>query len=487
MKDERYAVSHWLFLRCLGLIYFAAFVSLGIQVLGLIGSGGILPAGTFLSEAGKRFGPVGFWLLPTLLWINSSDLFLQALCWGGALLSVVLAAGFFEAPVLFLLWLFYLSLAVVSREFLGYQWDVLLLETGFLSIFSARFFRKRPLALDSQPPKFILWLFYWLLFRLVFSSGVVKLSSGDATWWNLTALNYHYETQPLPTWIAWFAHQLPGWAQKFSVVSMFVGELLIPFFIFTPKRLKFAALFGIVALQLLILVTGNYCFFNLLTLALCLFLIDDSTWLRCFEKLKVNHEGKETKKHWPNWVIYSVAGLLLILSTMQFTWAFRVRVNWPMPLAVLGRIFEPFRLTSPYGLFAVMTTSRPEIVIEGSNNQEYWYPYEFKYKPGDLKHPPRFNIPHQPRLDWQMWFAALSDYRYQPWFGNFLLRLLQGSPEVLKLLAHNPFPARPPRYIRAVVYDYHFSDFETWRTKGEWWTRSAKGLYAPVVSLKDSS
>ncbi len=513
MKDEHHSISHWLFLRCLGLIYFAAFVSLGMQVLGLIGSNGILPAGAFLSEAHKQFGPAGFWLLPTLVWISSSDFFLQTLCWGGAFLSVVLITGIFEAPVLFLLWLFYLSLAVVSREFLGYQWDILLLETGFLSMFSARFFRKRLLSLGSEPPKFILWLFYWLLFRLVFSSGAVKLSSGDPTWWNLTALNYHYETQPLPTWAAWYAHHLPEWAQKFSVVCMFAGELLIPFFIFAPGRLKLIAFFGITVFQLLIVATGNYCFFNFLAIALCLFLIDDSVWFGWFKVChsekshRDNEESKtldpslpstttaslhsatqdDTDWKWPAWVIYSVSGLLLMLSTMQFTWAFRVRVNWPMPLTVLDRIFEPFRLANPYGLFAVMTISRPEIIIEGSNNKEYWYAYEFKYKPGDLKRRPRFNIPHQPRLDWQMWFAALGDYRYQPWFGSFLLRLLQGSPEVLRLLEYNPFPGRPPRYIRAVVYDYHFSDFETKRTKGEWWRRNVKGLYAPVASLKESS
>jgi len=319
----------------------------------------------------------------------------------------------------------------------------------------------------------------------MFGSGVVKLASGDPTWRNLTALTHHYETQPLPTWIGWYVHQLPTWFQKFSCAAMFVGELAVPFLIFAPRRLRLIGCGILVAFQFLIEVTGNYCFFNLITLALCVLLLDDAVWPGRLRE-KVRSSGDRVR-HWPRWAVGPVAVVFLLVTTTQLVGLFRLRVPWPEPIVLVREALEPFRSINRYGLFAVMTTSRPEIIVEGSNDGKTWLAYEFKYKPGDLKRRPGFVAPHQPRLDWQMWFAALGNCQENPWFINFSVRLLQGSPEILSLLAKNPFPDAPPRYIRAVMYDYRFTDLKTRRTTGTWWRRERKDLYCPIFSLKEES
>ncbi len=486
--SQDFFLSSWLFLKLLGLVYLVAFCSLGSQISGLVGSKGILPASDFLNLLRHHMGPERYHVLPTLCWFNASDGFLQFLCWVGALLSGVLILGFAPAPILFLLWSFYLSLTLIGREFLSFQWDVLLLETGFLAIFLAPL-GFLPKIHSSTPSRTILWLFRWLLFRLMFSSGVVKLSSGDPTWRTLTALNYHYETQPLPTWLGWYAHQLPHWFQKMSVAGMFAIELACPLLIFAPRRLRFFGAAAILFFQLLIAGTGNYCFFNMLAIFLCLFLFDDHMWP---EKWRQKVLNKSTSHHpatmnWSKWITAPLAVMVIFLSIFEMPRTFRTRIDWPKPAVWVYKAFAPFCLVNSYGLFAVMTTSRPEIIVEGSYDRVHWLPYEFKYKPGDLKRKPDFVAPHQPRLDWQMWFAALGDYRENPWFINFCLRLLQGSPSVKSLLAKDPFSKAPPRYIRAVMYDYRFTDFNTRKREGTWWHRQLKGLYCPVLSLRPPS
>lgn len=481
-RPATYFFTRWLFLRALGIIYLIAFVSLGIQVLGLVGENGITPAQSFLKAVAERFGPERFWLLPTLCWLNAGDFFLQFLCGGGALLSIGLIIGFAEVPLLILLWMFYLSLATVCGEFLSFQWDILLLETGFLSIFFASLGVGPKSFRISPPSHWTLWLLRWLLFRLTFMSGAVKLTSGDPAWRSLTAMTYHYETQPLPTWIGWYAHQWPVWFQKISTVGMFVIELAVPFLIFAPRRLRMLGGAAMIGLQILILLTGNYCFFNLLTIALCLLLYDDSFWPKWLRHWSEPDLSRPLRR-WPKWLLAPLAVLILIVSTMQLLGMSRWRIDWPRPLFALHRWVEPFHIVSGYGLFAVMTTSRSEIVVEGSKDAENWQEYEFKYKPGGLAVRPGFVQPHQPRLDWQMWFAALGSYHENPWFISFCIRLLQGSPEVLGLIKKNPFPDRPPRFVRALVYDYHFTDAAARREKGTWWRRELKGLYCPVISL----
>lgn len=483
-----YSLSSWLFLRLLGLIYLAAFVSLGVQIKGLVGREGILPAGDFLL-ARKTRGRTRFLQIPTLCWWNASDGFLRWLCWSGAGLSVLLTLGVAPAPVLALLYVHYLSLFSVGRIFLGYQWDILLLETGFLAIFVAPLELLPRFPPDQAPSPVVLWLLWWLLFRLMFSSGYAKLRSRDRNWRNLTALKYHYETQPLPPWTAWYARRLPAWLQKLSAALMFVIELALPFLVFAPQPLCQIAAAGTVLLMLLILVTGNYCFFNLLGIALAITLLDDATLLPLLQGVSGEIPFRATAgtpSGWPLWAIVPAAMIVFLLSWEAVARLLRFAIRWPGPVEKLIELLEPFRVVNGYGLFSVMTTERPEIIVEGSHDGVNWLAYEFRWKPGEAGRRPRFVAPHQPRLDWQMWFAALGFYENNPWFKRFLWRLLRGSPDVLALLRKNPFPRQAPRYVRAVLYDYRFAEFAERRATGAWWKRERRGLYSPILSLRDT-
>lgn len=496
----------WVFIRSVGLIYLCAFLSLATQVYGLIGHDGILPASQLMEKARTRFdqdgtGLLRYWALPTLCWISAGDPFLRFLCGAGVALSVLVVFDIAPAACLFLLWLVYLSLATVCREFLGFQWDNLLLETGLLAIFFAPPQLLPGIRRVAAPSRTVLWLLRWLLFRLMFESGLVKLASGDEAWSRLRALNFHYETQPLPTWIGWYAHQLPAGVQRGCVAFMFIIELAVPFLIFAPRRPRAVGCALLLLLQAVICLTGNYCFFNLLTIALCLLLLDDgllvrflpAKWpgriLKTETAVETPDSGatpaKKTPRGWPARVTVPLAAAVLLLSVPQvFNMAGIWRGGFPGYQTLAGWA-EPFRSVNGYGLFAVMTTARMEIVVEGSNDRQHWLPYEFKYKPGDVRRPPGFVAPHQPRLDWQMWFAALGSYRQNPWFVNFCVRLLQGSPEVTRLLEHNPFPDAPPKYIRAEVYEYHFTNFKERRATGAWWRREFEGEYLPIISIRN--
>ena len=474
-------LSRWLFLRGLGCIYLIAFLSLWVQIHGLIGSNGILPAEQYLAAVRQQIGTEGYYLLPTLFWLNPSDACLHFLCAGGVVLSLILIAGFLPTATLIGLWMCYLSLVTVGQAFLSFQWDVLLLEAGLLAIFFTPLRIRDAFTRVSEISGAFLWLLRWLLFRLMFASGFVKLAS-DAVWRDLTALNFHYETQPLPTWIGWYAHQLPEWLHKVSVIGMFAVELVIPFLIFAPRRLRTTGCIGLIGLQVLILLTGNYCFFNLLTIALCLLLIDDVTWKGLLSKrfMPSFQSAEDSPRRYRRVCIAAVAMLLFVLSSIRFGGQLFRDVQFP-DVAWM----RPFRSVNTYGLFADMTESRPEIIVEGSNDRITWETYHFRWKPGELTTAPKWVAPHQPRLDWQMWFAALGgSYRNTPWFPHFIGALLQGKPEVLQLLAENPFPDTPPRYVRATLYDYHFTDIATKRSEGTWWYRERKGLYCPAVSLR---
>jgi len=488
LQPPSYYLSRWLFLRLLGAVYLIAFVSLWVQLPGLIGHNGILPATNLLRAAAERLGPQRYHLLPTLCWLSADDGFLRFLCGGGVILSLAVFFGLAQAPALLLLWAFYLSLVTVGGDFLAFQWDILLLETGLLAVFFAPLRIRPNLARERPPPAIVLFLVRWLLFRLMFLSGAVKLASGDAAWRRWIALNFHYETQPLPTWPGWYAHQLPEWFQKSSVSVMFFIELVVPFLIFAPRRLRFLACAALVWLQALIAATGNYCFFNLLTVVLCVPLLDDA-FLKRFLPGRLGAfpaawSLKIRRSLWKRCLAAPFAVVLVAVSSLLG--ASRIGLVRDVPdfaRPVLGWV-TPFRSINSYGLFAVMTVSRPEIIVEGSRDGRTWVEYEFRWKPGNLKRRPAFVAPHQPRLDWQMWFAALGSYRHNPWFINFLQRLLEGSPEVLALLEKNPFPGQPPRYVRAILYRYHFTDRTTRREGGYWWRRQPLGLYCPVISLR---
>jgi len=503
-----YALVSILFLRALGVIYFIAFASLAAQMLGLYGSQGILPISDFMAR--QSLDLVNVWFLPTVFWVNTSDLFLQAVPIVGALLSLLLVLGFYARMLRFVLFALYLSLVAAGQDFMAFQWDYLLLEVGFIAIFLGY-------------SNLILWLYRWLLFRLMFLSGLVKILSGDPTWRNLTALDYHFETQPLPNGIGFFVYHLPSGVHQFMVAATFLIELVVPFFIFAPRRLRFAAGALMVLLQAQIFLTGNYNFFNLLVIALCLLLLDDRA-LRTIPSAatKTPSLPAQTASLFSpltrvgRFRVFVAANLLarrfaILIALVLFTLsAFQLLallgVPTPGVVDLVGAVMEPLRVVNFYGPFAVMTTTRPEIVIEGSNDGEHWVAYEFKYKPGDTHRAPPWVEPYQPRLDWQMWFAALhvrtgdarallpelrtnqallfymDNYGVDAWFVNFLERLLQGSPQVLALLDKNPFSDAPPRSIRARLYNYRFAAWDAPLTTGAWWAREERGLYFPALT-----
>ncbi|HTR41692.1 MAG TPA: lipase maturation factor family protein [Pseudomonadales bacterium] len=493
VEQPDYFLSRWIFLRLVGFIYLIAFVSLWTQIIGLIGHNGIVPVDQYLPAAKEQCEVQGlnpFYQLPTLCWINSSNGFLEFQCGAGVLLAILLIVGIAPAPALALLWVLYLSLTTAGNYFLQFQWDNLLLEAGFLAIFLAPWRLLPNLSRETPPSRVVIWLLRLLLFKLMFSSGCVKLASHDPTWHDLTALTFHYYTQPLPTWIAWYANLEPLWFQKLSCVVMFAIEIGTPFLIFMPRRVRFLGGGAIAILQILILLTGNYTFFNWLTLALCLLLLDDFALQKLFPARFRKRTEHKAKPHWRPAFTVPLAIVFISVSLLQVT-AILGALGQPWgralfsPIAALDGWLDPLRTINGYGLFAVMTTERHEIIVQGSTDGVHWLDYEFKYKPGDLSRCPAFVAPFQPRLDWQMWFAALGDYQQNPWFGSFCVQLLRGSPDVLALLAKNPFPDKPPVYIRAEVYNYHFTDFTERRITGAWWKREYLGEYLPVISLHE--
>ena len=469
----RHDLVSFLFLRLFGLIYLSAFISFGMQAQGLIGSHGILPLAELVDAVSERIGPERFFLMPMVFWWSASDFTIQAVCWVGAGLSLLLVFNLLPRLSLVLLYLLYLSLLYGGQDFMTYQWDTFLLEAGFLALV---------LSFATAPG---IWLLRWLLFRFMFMSGMVKLLSGDSNWWNLSALSYHFLTQPLPTPLAWYAAHLPLRVLKVATGGTFLVELILPFWIFCPRRLRFFAAFGILLLQSCILITGNYNWFNLQTMLLCLPLFDDAALQkilprRLIQLLPVRAEHNAPRRA-VTVIVSALALLIVFCSLVQMDERFGG--SPPAVAQAVDRLFEPLHIVGSYGLFAVMTTKRDEIVIEGSYDGIEWREYEFRYKPGDVARRPRWNIPHQPRLDWQMWFAALEDPRRLRWFSRFLRGVLVNEPAVTALLEKNPFPDKPPVYVRAQFYDYSYASSEE-KAKGLWWDRRLLGLYFPVAHLK---
>ena len=472
-----YALVRWLFLRLLGAVYLVAFASLAPQLPGLIGAHGLLPAAPFLAWAHSVYGPGAYELLPTIFWFGAGDVALGLAVWAGVALSVLLIADVAPRPVLATLWVLYLSITVVGQDFLSFQWDALLLETGLLAaLWAPPGWRPRR---DAPPPSAaVRWLLLLLLFKLMFLSGATKLLSGDPTWRHLTALDYHFETQPLPPWTAWYAHRLPGGLHRAGTAGMFVIELVAPWLVLAPSRFRAMRHGGIallVLLQAAIALTGNYGFFNLLAIVLCIAALDDRL-LRRVLPLEFTPGGRE-RRAWGT-LVTAAAPVLFLLSALS-CWA-ELAYTLPngrgvglMPRwasAALG-IAAPFRSVNGYGLFRVMTTQRPEIVVEGSRDGRDWKAYEFRYQPGSVARAPAFVAPLHPRLDWQMWFAALAPANNLSLLQALSQQLRAGSPEVLALFGRNPFPGEPPRFIRFAEYDYRFTTPAERSRSGAWWSR----------------
>lgn len=476
-----------LFLRALGIVYLAAFLSLHAQALGLYGHDGLLPAATYLDRVRTALGADAAWRVPTLFWLDASDAALRAVCAAGAASALLLILGLVPLAATLACWILYLSLCGVGQLFLGYQWDALLLETGVLAILWSPLAWRLGSAAVREPSRIVLWLVRWLLFRLMFASGVVKLASGDPTWWSLTALAVHFQTQPLPSWIAWYANRLPALALKLCCGVMFAIELGMPFLIALGRRARLVAGAGFVALQLGIGATGNYGFFNLLTIVLCIALLDDAYLPRVPLPGRPRRDGAAQptdprRRSVARVVVHTAAAFVLLCLTVpllleQLT---ELPATSLPPASFLLRRLAPLRLASTYGLFAVMTTTRPELTIEGTVDGTEWRPYVFRWKPGPLDRRPPIVGLGMPRLDWQMWFDALHVQRMLATGGRggslvtpaLLARLRERSPSVLGLLDGDPFDGTPPTELRWRLDDYRFTDADERAATGDWWKRT---------------
>lgn len=469
--------------RGLAGIYLIAFLSLWVQIIGLVGERGILPASEFLRAVEQRVGASRFELYPTLAWFGSGDRALHLMCGGGVALSVLALLRVLPGPCFLGMWVLYLSLTVVGQTFLHFQWDSLLLEAGLLAVFLApwRFVARR--GAEPPPSRCFIWLFRWLLFRLMFLSGMTKVLSGDTSWHDLTALNFHYWTQCIPNRLSWYVDKLPEAFDKFSVAAMFFIELVLPFFIFLPRIPRLLAFWGLMLLQVTIILTGNYNFFNWLTIVLCFSLVDDRAWSR-IRSDRWPREPMRPSRDWWLWltrvVRLPVALAIVLVSTLHVWGTLAKYERLPSWAGRVIRTAGPFRSCNSYGLFRVMTRSRPEIIIEGSRDGREWKAYEFWWKPGDLGRAPGYCAPHQPRLDWQMWFAALGNHQRNAWLLRLMDRLLENEPTVLRLIRFNPFPNEPPRFVRAVAWDYRFTTSAERAATGNWWHREKQRAYAPV-------
>jgi hypothetical protein len=493
--------ARWLFLRALGLIYCSAFYSLLFQIRGLIGPSGILPAREYLDTVSRYMGTGRFWFAPTLFWIRSSDAALMAGCWAGLIASIAVVLNLWPRAMLFVCFVTFLSFVAGAQDFAGYQSDGMLLEAGFIALLFAPDGFRPGIGATQSPSRAGLFLLQWEWFRIYFESGVAKIASGDLEWRHLTAMDEYYQNGPLPTWVGWYMEHLPHRFHMATAAATLLLELVVVWMLFLPRRFRIICFWIVTPWEIAVILTANYTFLNYLVLALGILLLDDGyleRWrLRLFhrfgwksfaesappEETTIPAPIRQSGRNKAGWVRVLVSGFLL-------TWIFyattvqligMVLPRFPLPEAPV-RALDPFGIANQYGLFAVMTLGRYEIEFQGSNDGgQTWTPYPYRYKPQATNERPRIYAPYQPRLDWNLWFASLGNWRDSPLVLLTEERLLENSPRVLALFAGNPFEAKPPQRIRAVVWQYWFTDMATKRATGEWWRRKLLGLYAPVL------
>jgi hypothetical protein len=468
--DARYRLTSWLFLRLLALIYLAAFFSTALEIDGLVGERGILPAGQYLDALFGRFGEVSWLRFPTLFWIDHSD---DALLWTsylGCVFAVLLFVGWRPLLSLIVLFLLYLSLVRVGQLFFNFQWEYLLLEAGFLSIF---------LASGTGANRLVVFLLHWLLFRLRFLSGLSKLLTGDPSWASLTTLNHYFETQPLPHMGSWYAHQLPDWLLRTGTGLTLFVELLVPFFIFLPRPFRLFAAVTTIVVQMLIISTSNHNFINLLTIALCLFLLDDRAIRRVIPGWLSRTPTSGTKSPIAAAAL-AITALLVVPTSGYAIYELiadqRRETPWDHP----ANWVRAWGLGNGYHIFPTMQTERHELIIEGSQDGRDWRPYEFRYKPNSPDDTPAFIVPLHPRLDWLVWFVPPQNPAMRPWFERFIWRLQQNEPSVTGLLKTNPYPETGPRYLRIRAYRYRFTTREERARTGRVWNAEYLGLFPQV-------
>jgi hypothetical protein len=480
-------LARWIFLRALALIYFSAFYSLLFQIKGLIGPQGIEPAAHYLHAVAQYYGWTRYWYAPSLFWISSSSTAMMAVTWIGIAASIVAFCNLWPRMSLFVCWLCFLSFVTAAGDFSSYQSDGMLLEAGFISLFFAPTGLWPGLRWDRPPSQISLWLLRWEWFRIYFESGIVKLLSGDPQWHNFTAMDEYYQNSPLPTWIGWYVQHLPHWFHAASVVGTLGMELVLVFMLFFPHRVRMICFLIVTPWEIGVILTGNYAFLNYIVLALGFLLLDDADILRWMKKrvyaaLPVPDIAAETRLR----RVLHAGGV--VLSAAILTWiAYATTAELvdigghdvlpPKPAAVL----EPLRIANQYGLFAVMTRGRYEIEFQGSNDGQNWQPYLFTHKPQQLNQAPGIYAPYQPRFDWNLWFASLGSWERNDMVPITEEKLLMNDRDVIGLFRSDPFGGSPPRFVRAVLWQYWFTSMEEKRRTGNWWRRSMLGLYAPAI------
>ncbi len=499
-------IARWIFLRCLGLIYFSAFYSLIFQIRGLIGPRGILPARMYLPAVAHALGPLRFWYAPTLLWISSGSHMLMAICWVGIAASLLIVANVWPRAMLLVCFLCFLSFVSAAGDFSSYQSDGMLLEAGFISLFFAPGGFLPGWGKSDLPSRASHFLLLWEWFRIYFESGVVKILSGDPQWRHLTAMDQYYQNGPLPTWIGWYVQHLPHWFQAATVIGTFALELVLVWMVFLPRRWRIVCFFLATPWQIAVILTANYAFLNYIVLVLGFLLLDDEFLVRFVPSRWKNGlplpepvpgpEGEivadDQEQGRAAQLRHHLGALRLAVTAVMLSWIFyastvpMLGMFWrgiPLPTAPLTAL-EPFRIANQYGLFAVMTPHRYEIEFQGSNDGQTWTAYPFRYKPQNVKEPPGIYAPYQPRFDWNLWFASLGSWQQYPIVPRTEELLLENDPDVLALFAGNPFPNHPPRAVRAVLWQYWFSSMKQKRTQGIWWRRELLGTYAPTLFLR---
>ena len=525
-----YLLPRWLFLRALGLIYFSAFYSLVFQIRGLLGPSGLLPAGGYLKSIAELAGGASrYWYAPTLLWLDSGDRALLALCWIGMIAALLLVLNIWPRAMLVICFAMFVSFVSAAQDFSGYQSDGMLLAAGFAGFFFAPGGLRPGWGAQTPPSRAGLLLLRLLWFSIYFESGYAKYFGGDPSWHDLTAMDEYYQNGPLPTWLGWYAQQLPHRFHAATALLTLVVELLIVWMVWLPRRFRIVCFCTVTGLEIGIILTANYAFLNYLVLSLGFLLLDDRLLMRLLptrwagavrENLQASPQstpkeplvqldlhsaspsnlssegissppGSESASPIPvaaqlrefvsgaglwlsafflGWILY--ANIFLILGT--------ILRDIPLPAKPVT-ILEPFRVADHYGLFGRMTWKRYEIEFQGSNDGTTWTSYPFRNKPQDLAEAPRIYAPYQPRFDWNLWFASLGYWRENPWVVRVEQRLLSNDPDVISLFAANPFPQNPPNQVRAVLWQYWFTDLTTKRGTKMWWRRESLGLYAPAL------
>ncbi len=491
-------VARWIFLRAMGGIYFAAFLALVFQARGMVGVHGILPAREHLHSA-QTLGALRFWYAPSLLWLSSGDGMLLTVVGVGLAASLLLVGNFAPRLMLLICFVCFLSFIGVAQDFGEYQSDGMLLEAGFLSLFLAPAGCRPGWGRASLPSRAAVFLLLWEWFRIYFESGVVKLESGDPTWRNLTAMFEYYQNGPLPTWVGWYLQHLPGWFHVASAGLTLGIELVLVWMALLPRRWRIACFVVVTVWQVGVIASANYAFLNYLVLVLAFLLLDDAAlrrWVPRRWRAGLSGEGEAAGLRredaaeraagrpvsgWQGARIAVTAvclGWVGYVTTAEMVGMFVPVTGWAgLPIVAL----EPLRIANRYGLFATMTPHRYEIEFQGSNDGVTWTPYLFRFKPQAVGERPGIYAPYQPRFDWNLWFASLSTWRQQPIVPLTEERLLEGDREVLGLFRGDPFGGKPPRYVRAVVWQYWFTTADEKRRTGAWWRRTELGMYAPTL------